>query len=266
MDEHRRHAPGRVSGVESSTPSSAGDAFYTRLFTENPTWSARHPNVEEARRTAKLLPLLSEVALEHYRSGDGTLRLLDLGCGRGWLTHIASAYGECVGIEPVGPVVEHARALFPDLRFEVGTTTELLGANEAGSFDVVIASEVIEHVPPPQRDRFVEDMRALLRPDGAAIVTSDRGELYARWIRSGATEQPEEDWLTERELRRLFVNHGFRVVRQDRAYYAQRQLSPFHRVIASPRVLTALTAVRQRWLLEGLRYPASECQVWLFRR
>jgi SAM-dependent methyltransferase len=238
------------------------EAFYSRLFIENPTWSTRYPNVEEAQRAAKILPLLSERARGR---ADGQ-RILDLGCGRGWLTNLADAYGECVGVDPVRPVVEFARERFPDLRFEEGTAGDLLDAGQAGDYDVVIASEVIEHVPEAEREHFVADIRGLLAPAGAVIMTTDRGELQARWARRlGTTEQPQENWLTEREVRRLFERQGFEVEAQDRAYFEVPELSPFHRLVASARFARLLRATRQRWLLDGLRYATANCQVWLFR-
>ena len=100
-----------------SSEGPATDAFYERLFTEDPTWSSRHPNLEEARRAGRILPLLSELA----RGRADGLRVLDVGCGRGWLTNLADAYGSCVGVEPVEGVVRFARERFPGLRFEVGT-------------------------------------------------------------------------------------------------------------------------------------------------
>ena len=246
-----------------SPESSHADAFYTRLFTEDPVWSTRHPNVEEARRAGRILPLLSELA----RDRSEGMRLLDVGCGRGWLVNLANAYGEAVGLEPVQQVVEFARRRFPDLRFEAGTPADLVATGEAGTYDVVIASEVIEHVREAERDAFVGALRDLLVPGGAVVMTTDRGELYKRWQRrSGTTEQPEENWLTEAQTRRLFESQGFAVVARDRAYYPIREISAFHRLVGSRKLMRLLEATRQRWLLEGLRYIAANCQVWVFRR
>ena len=38
---------------------SAEEQFYSRLFTTNPNWSTPYPNMEEARRAAKIVPLLT---------------------------------------------------------------------------------------------------------------------------------------------------------------------------------------------------------------
>jgi SAM-dependent methyltransferase len=244
---------------------STSDAYYVKLFTKNPAWSTSHPNVEEARRLAKILPLLSEVAHDHRTRSSSPPRILDLGCGRGWLTYIADGYGECLGIDPVADVVTFARSLFPHLQFEVGTAADLLRNGDVGRYDLVIASEVIEHVLPEDRASFLESVRSLLAADGAVIVSSDRGELYERWAKRGGRDQPVEAWLTERELRTLFTTHGFRAVRHDRANYGMTDLSILHRIAASTRVRQMLTAARQRWLLEGLRFATAECQVWLFR-
>ena len=133
-------------------PSETED-FYSELFTRDPGWSTPYPNLEEARRAGKILPLLSALARER-----GSLRIVEVGCGRGWLTSIADAYGECVGGEPVEPVVRFARERYPELRFEVGTAPDLVAAGEGGSFDVVLTTEVIEHVPVGDREEFVADL------------------------------------------------------------------------------------------------------------
>jgi SAM-dependent methyltransferase len=239
------------------------ESFYTGLFLNTPSWSTPYPNVEEAQRVAKIVPLLSEVA--RRRGPPADLRILDLGCGRGWLTYLADVYGQCLGIDPIGPVVVAARERFPRQRFEVGTAADLLAKGQAGLYDVVLASEVIEHVPVPERRRFVSDIHDLLVPGGWAIVTTDRGELYRRWSRRrGTVEQPEENWLTEEDLRDLFESEGFTVAVRDRAYHDLPELSVLHRVVASRRVDRVLRTLRQRWVLDGLRYAGANCQVWLF--
>jgi SAM-dependent methyltransferase len=240
------------------------DAFYTELFTEDPTWSTSYPNPEEARRAGAILLLLSEVALAHRGRTPKPLRILDLGCGRGWLTYMADAYGECLGVDPVAPVVEFARRRFPNLRFEVGTADDVLRRRD-GDFDVVIASEVIEHVPPEDRERFVEGIRRLLADGGSAIITSDRGEFYDRWAGRGRQHQPIEVWLTEAQMRELFTGKGFVVLHHERVSWEQSSLSLLHRFVSSQWVFDVMTRMRQRWLLEGLRFLAAECQVWLFR-
>lgn len=240
-------------------------AFYTDFFTKDPDWSTAYPNSGEARRAAVIVVLLSRLARAHRTVSERPLRILDLGCGRGWLTYVVDVYGECLGIDPVEPVIEFARSRFPHLRFEVGTADDLLGDGRGGEFDVVIASEVIEHVPPAERQRFVKAIRSLLRPGGAAIVSTDRGELYARWVRHGGGPQPVEVWLTEPQVRELFTCQGFCPIQHERVSWEQPPLSFLHKAVLSKRVYRFMTRTRQRWLLEGLRFLVAECQIWLFR-
>jgi len=241
------------------------EAFYTELFTKSAGWSTTYPNAEEARRAARILPLLSQVAEEHRARDARPLQILDLGCGRGWLTYIADMYGECLGVDPVKAVIDFAKTRYPHLSLKVGTAEDLLRDGHGGRFDVVIASEVIEHVASEKHSSFVEAIRSLLGPHGAVIVSSDRGELYERWARRGGTDQPVEAWLTEHRLRKLFTLHGFRVIQHERVSYDQPELSLLHRLVASKRVSHVLTRTRQQWLREALRFLSAECQVWLFR-
>ena len=246
------------------TARSDEDAFYERLFVESPRWNTRFPNYEEAPRAAVLLQFLTRVT-HRLRRNEAGVRILDLGCGRGWLTYIASAYGECLGVDPVAPVVEFAARLFPECSFRVGTAPDLL-PEFANTFDVVVASEVIEHVPPEARPEFVTTLKALLTPTGSAIISTDRGELYERWMRTRPIAQPVESWLTEAEVRHLFESGGFRAVAFDRVYWDAPELSFVHRLAASRRVERFLSATRQQWLQGGLRYLAGFGQVWLFDR
>ena len=97
-------APVEIAGGEQSE-------FYVDLFIKNPVWSTPHPNEDEAARWEKIAGFLKNPAWQP--AAEKRLRMLDVGCGRGWLTELASAFGECEGVEPVAAVVEQARKLFP---------------------------------------------------------------------------------------------------------------------------------------------------------
>ncbi|MCA3246911.1 MAG: methyltransferase domain-containing protein [Azospirillum sp.] len=75
-------------------------------------------------------------------------RVLDVGCGNGYLAHrlAADAGAEVVGVDIVPANVEKARKLHahPCARFEIG---DILRAIPEGPFDVVVMSNVLEHLP-----------------------------------------------------------------------------------------------------------------------
>ncbi len=186
------------------------DQFYVDMFVNSRGWSSAGPNQDEAARWSKIAAFL-EYLLRRVRRADPErqLRILDVGCGRGWLTNLATAYGTCEGIEPVAGVIEHARRLFPHLRFEAGTAQSVLSRPDFAPYDVILCSEVIEHIPHGRKEGFVAELATLLKPDGYVILTTPRGEMWEQWKTIAPPCQPVEDWVTEAQLRGIFTSQGF---------------------------------------------------------
>ncbi|MDC8447834.1 MAG: glycosyltransferase [Nitrospira sp.] len=195
------------------------DAFYVNLFVNAPAWSGPHPNADEAARWSKIAAFLEYIFRRVQQKEPGRrLRMLDVGCGRGWLTNLATIYGTCEGVEPVSGVVEHARKLFPHLRFEVGTAEIISGRDDFEPYDVILTSEVIEHVPHGQKENFLTQLFSLLKPDGYVVLTTPRGEMWEQWKTIAPPNQPVEDWVTEEQLRALFNSQGFIEMGLDRIH------------------------------------------------
>lgn len=197
-------------------PAAHTDQFYEKLFIHTPHWSTPHPNPDEAARWSKIAGFLEMI---RRRNNNGPLRMAEVGCGRGWLTNLVSTYyGSCEGVEPVAGVVVQARALFPSLRFTAGTATALRERPDFDPYDVVISSEVIEHVPRGEQAAFVHSLRALLKPGGYILLTTPRGDVWDQWQRIAPPNQPIEDWLTEQQLRALWETGGLHCVGLERVY------------------------------------------------
>ena len=189
------------------------DAYYTQMFVNNPQWSAAQPNKDEQARWAEIERYLRI----HAGYANQPLNILDVGCGRGWLSALMSQYGSVTGIEPVENVVEHAKTLFPDVQFFACTPNEYLEAHPNQQYDAVVSSEVIEHVM--DKASFLGSLYALIKPGGCLIITTPRGELRKRWEASyGAPPQPVEEWVNTDELRALLSNSGFSVIDSATAY------------------------------------------------
>ena len=68
-------------------------------------------------------------------------RILDLGCGTGHLTNqIGAAGAEVIGLDKSQPMIEEARRLYPDLRFEIADATDF---HLAQPFDAVFSNAAI---------------------------------------------------------------------------------------------------------------------------
>ncbi len=183
--------------------------FYRSLFIQNQDWNTAIPNSEEQVRWQIIESFIRHISTS---LGKSKLQILDLGCGRGWLSSLLSNYGPVTGVEPVKPVSQYAQKLFPHIRFIHGTSKTLLQKKEFSRFDLIVSSEVIEHVKDSKKKDFVNDIYRLLEDHGFAIITTPRKEAEIEWRKYSSPGQPVEDWITEKELETLFQNNGFRPI------------------------------------------------------
>lgn len=182
--------------------------FYTDLFINNTDWNTKGPNYEEELRWQ-----IIEEFLQHAISLDGKLsnkkmQILDIGCGRGWLSNLLSGYGKVLGIEPVKNVARYAKQLFPSLDIRTGTTKSILSTH-ANVFDLVVCSEVIEHIPGSQKNDFVTDLSLLSKNKAFLVITTPRKDAEAEWKKYQDPGQPVEEWMLESEVENLFSNAGW---------------------------------------------------------
>lgn len=103
----------------------------------------------------------------------GGLSILDIGCGGGLLSEPLARLGaDVTGIDASEKNVEvaalHAREGGVSSRYRHATAEALLA--EGSAFDVVLAMEVVEHVPDP--GAFIATAGALVRPGGALVLST----------------------------------------------------------------------------------------------
>ena len=149
-------------------------------------------------------------------------RVVDIGCGNGALCHELAKRGyEVVGCEPSAESLRFAQDAAPQLVFhELGVDDDpsTIG-NE--SFDVAIATEVIEHLVRPRNlPRFAKQ---LLRPGGHLIISTPYHGYLKNLIltlanRWDAHLNPFWDgghikFWSYKTLSQLLNETGFRVVR-----------------------------------------------------
>lgn len=105
-------------------------------------------------------------------------RVLDAGCGSGYgAAKLAQEAQEVLGIDISQGTVDDARQTYKatNLRFECADCLDIPAAD--GSFDLVVAFEIIEHL----RDwrGFLEQVRRVLAPDGQFVVSTPNRLYYA---------------------------------------------------------------------------------------
>jgi len=104
-------------------------------------------------------------------------RVLDAGCGAGYgSAELARAAVSVVGADCAAAAIDFARAHYelPNLTFEEASCQALPHAD--GSFDLVVAFEVIEHLE-HWRD-FLQEARRVLTPSGQLVVSTPNKLYY----------------------------------------------------------------------------------------
>ena len=144
--------------------------------------------------------------LGHYAAGhDGSLRILDFGCGTGGNLRSYAPFGSVFGVEPDRRAVQFAASRGSSTLCR-GSGTELPFASS--SFDLVIASDVLEHIE--EDAKAVSEIARVLRSGGAFIFSvpahpwlfgpHDRALFHHRRY-------------VEEDLRRLMESRGLHIAR-----------------------------------------------------
>ena len=146
-----------------------------------------HP--DEQDRLGLMNALLNDNSLRemHLVAGE---RVLDIGCGLGQLTRAMARQvipgGKMVGIERSAEQLAAARDLANVageehlVEFREGAADHLpLNDTEWGSFDVVHARFLLEHVPDPVA--IVREMLRAIRPGGRIILEDDPHDTLRLW-------------------------------------------------------------------------------------
>jgi SAM-dependent methyltransferase len=149
-------------------------------------------------------------------------RALDVGCSTGYLSRrLVERGASVVGIELDERAAEQARDVCEQVLVGDVETMEL--PFPAGSFDVVLCGDLIEHLREPQR--FLERVRPLIRSGGRIVLTTPNvanwairlGLLAGRWryTERGILDQTHVHLFTKRTLVDTLSHAGYELVELD---------------------------------------------------
>lgn len=131
------------------------------------SYANSNPGHHHAYLLSPLLEMLSHGTLPSQQKP----RVLDLGCGNGSLSHLIAQQGyEVVGVEESESGFKEARLNFTNCHFIQASIYDLPYAKFEKSFDIIISSEVIEHLLYPKD--LVRAAKKCLKPNGRLIITT----------------------------------------------------------------------------------------------
>ena len=134
------------------------------------SWTANAAAWTEAVRGGRIESrrLATDAAILQALLALKPARMLDVGCGEGWLCRAVASHGvDAVGVDVSAPLVEAARAAGAG-RFEVMPYAGLANAAHAlGRFDVLACNFALleEDIVP-----MLRDLHALLAPGGRVVI------------------------------------------------------------------------------------------------
>lgn len=114
--------------------------------------------------------IVDHVKAHFQRETIEKLKILDIGCGGGLICEPLARLGAHVtGIDLSKEAIEVAKAHAAEQELSITYLNQPLESLEE-KFDVIVASEVIEHIDDPQN--FVKEIAKHLKPNGCFVITT----------------------------------------------------------------------------------------------
>ncbi len=162
----------------------------------------------------------------------------DLGCGRGWLTtQLLNVADAVTGVDLSPGGVEIAKKRWPEASF---VCADILEFDSDTKFDLIVSSEVIEHVP--DQRKFVQSVARNLTSRGFVVITCPNASAKRTMEISGNVTQPIEDWPTMRGLRELF-RADFEIL-DHKTFVHDYSYLGFQRLFSAPKLIRFLRRTR----------------------
>lgn len=156
-------------------PRLADSQAYFQVTAEQ--WESKYGAIDRGERTHdRHNNYLEEVAIMGEYLRDGCI--LDVGCNAGWLLGYLQQEGryEIEGVEPSQELAAIARR-------RLGITIHNCYLHQVGNrsetFDGIVATDVIEHIPPEDIHQFLQSLTDLLKPGGYCFIKTPNAKFTA---------------------------------------------------------------------------------------
>lgn len=166
-------------------------------------------NAEAREHGQDQVPLGQARVVERWLGDRRGLRILDAGCGVGWMSERLAAHGDVVAIDLADEVLDRAQRRLPQVHFRAG---DLMTVDLGEGYDVVVTLEVLSHVP--DLPRYLRRLHDALRPGGQLFLATQNKPVLSRLNRLPPPGPGQlRHWVDRAELRGLVTDAGFEVER-----------------------------------------------------
>ena len=172
-----------------------------------------------------------------------TDRVLDMGCGWGTISYaLAPKVREVVGLDFSGRAIAGCNARqdlhgLDNVEFRVGDARD--SGLAAGSFDVVVAADLFEHLYPDDSEAVAAEGFRVLRPGGSFVAWTPCRSHILEVLKNNdiiiKRDVSHVDYKSMPRMMEILVGAGFEI---QRAYFAESHLPG----------LNVLERLGQRWL------------------
>jgi 2-polyprenyl-3-methyl-5-hydroxy-6-metoxy-1,4-benzoquinol methylase len=133
-------------------------------------------------------------------ASKGSIRILDVGCGTGWLCNRLLPFGEVSGTDLSIESCRRGEERYQSVKFYPGDFTSVELPNK---YHLITSADVIAHVPDQQL--FVDRVASLLVPGGTFLLMTQNSFVWNRssYLRAQRPGQIR-NWPTISRLRMLF--------------------------------------------------------------
>lgn len=141
-----------------------------------------------------------DIAL-HWAERHKPRRILDVGCGTGWLAAALSHFGAVTGVDLSPESIAIAREKHPHITFHSG---DFVSMPLGGQYELIVSADVIAHVP--DQPAFVNKVASLQAPGGLFLLMTQNPFVWNRssYLRPQGKGQIR-DWLPLGEIRQLLA-------------------------------------------------------------
>jgi SAM-dependent methyltransferase len=150
-----------------------------------------------------------KTSLNKLLDDEKNAKILEIGSGLGYLTYALYKSGyDITGIDISSKAVEQAKRNFGD--FYIACDLFDYANKKPGSYDVIILTEVIEHITNPME--FIETALKLLKSKGAIVITTPNKSIYPDDI-VWETESPpiHQWWFSENSFEYMRNQFGLKM-------------------------------------------------------